>query len=216
MAAASTPKGAAPLPQPPAEAGSRAQELVEATAEWRTHAAHFWSDDPTLDPTTPLLEPHFRHGNRLRSLLVAPAADKGVDADMRLVDARKLIRHIDNGGRMLIRQKIEEQKLDLFVDDEKVRVMLPELGDVDKFHCTFPPVCALSYAWITPADPDPNREQLLQLRPVLVWYLSERCNRFAKFGRSKKYNMQTNDFGIFIEYVRWSELGTSLTFPDPC
>ena len=66
--------------------------------------------------------------------------------------------------------------------------------------CTFSGVVALSYAWVTPADPDPQRAQLLQLRPVLVWWMCERARR-----TTVKYKgdatIQTADFGVFIDFM---------------
>ena len=63
---------------------------------------------------------------------------------------------------------------------------------------------ALSYAWVTPADPDPQRAQLLQLRPVLVWWMCERARR--KTVAPDKYTkpdatIQTADFGVFIDFM---------------
>ena len=53
---------------------------------------------------------------------------------------------------------------------------------------------------MTPADPDPERAQLLSLRPVLVWWMCERAR--ALLGRRiPDVTMQTADFGVFIDFM---------------
>ena len=64
--------------------------------------------------------------------------------------------------------------------------------------CSFPGVVAVSYAWIRIDHPDPQRAQLLALRPVLVWYLCERARRKRSWGES---TMQTTEYGVFIDFM---------------
>jgi hypothetical protein len=102
----------------------------------------------------------------------------------------------------------------VFLDAATVRGLLPEL-EMEGSGCTFSSVVALSYAWVTPADPDPQRAQLHALRPVLVWWMCERAKR--KLGRRTwgegrtmartgpweggDATMQTADFGVFIDFM---------------
>ena len=132
--------------------------------------------------------------------------DSTAGADIRLLSARKLIAHIDGGGKMEIRQALEAAGTDVFLDAATVRGLLPELETKDKYRCTFSGVVALSYAWVTPADPDPQRAQLLQLRPVLVWWMCERARRKRGYdGGVRKLEpdatIQTADFGVFIDFM---------------
>ena len=75
------------------------------------------------------------------------------------------------------RQALEAAGADVFLDAATVRALLPKLETKDHMRCTFSGVVALSYAWVTPADPDPQRAQLQALRPVLVWWMCERARR---------------------------------------
>jgi hypothetical protein len=105
---------------------------------------------------------------------------------------------------MEIRQALEASGADVFLDAETVRGLLPELETKDDLRCTFSGVVALSYAWVTPADPDPERAQLAQLRPVLVWWMSERARRkrgYSGAGMFPDATMQTADFGVFIDFM---------------
>ena len=55
---------------------------------------------------------------------------------------------------------------------------------------------------MTPEDPDPERAQLLQLRPVLVWWLCERARRKLGYEHHEPdATMQTADFGVFIDFM---------------
>ena len=79
---------------------------------------------------------------------------------------------------MATRQALEADGQDLYLDAATVRELLPELETKDEHdRCTFSSVVALSYARVTPADPDPAGAQLAQLRPVLVWWMCERARR---------------------------------------
>ena len=135
----------------------------------------------------------------LAQLLLPPAAAPEAGPGIRLLSARKLVKHIDGGGKMQIRQALEAAGTDVFLDAATVRGLLPELETKDRDgRCTFSGVVALSYAWVTPADPDPQRAQLLQLRPVLVWWMCERARRKLK---NKDATIQTADFGVFIDFM---------------
>ena len=65
----------------------------------------------------------------------------------------------------------------------------------------------MSYARVTPADPDPAGAQLAQLRPVLVWWMCERARRKRgyEYGYNNSYKgdatIQTADFGVFIDFM---------------
>ena len=52
-------------------------------------------------------------------------------ADIRLLSARKLVAHIDGGGKMEIRQALEAAGTDVFLDAATVRGLLPELETKD-------------------------------------------------------------------------------------
>ena len=192
---------APPKPLPPlysfetdAEAQARAEE-ERREAVWRA----------TLDPTTPLLMPHFHKQDRVAALVLPRSVEETTtSADIRLLSARKLVAYIDGGGRMSIRQKLEAAGTDLYVDAATVRKLLPELETKDDECCTFSSVVALSYAWVTPADPDPERAQLLQLRNVLVWWICERARRKllpVGYTHEPDATMQTADFGVFIDFM---------------
>ena len=126
---------------------------------------------------------HFHHTRRLQILLLpqesqqdAAAAGRvrAKPADIRLLSARKLISYIDGGGRMVIRQRLEAERPDIFLKARTVLALMPEL---ERAAAQFPSVVSLSYAWVSPADPDPERAQLLALRNLLVWYLCERARQ---------------------------------------
>ena len=74
--------------------------------EWTDGYARYLAADETLDPTKPLKAPHFRHARRVAALVLGPAGggDSTAGADIRLLSARKLVAHIDGGGKMQIRQ----------------------------------------------------------------------------------------------------------------
>ena len=166
--------------------------------------------DATLDPTTPLLAAHFREQGRLTLLVLgtaggdSPGGATTAGADIRLLSARKLVAHIDGGGKMQIRQALEAAGTDVFLDAATMRGLLPELETKDLNRCTFSGVVALSYAWVTPADPDPQRAQLQALRSVLVWWMCERARRKlgdrARRGKGDA-TIQTADFGVFIDFM---------------
>ena len=100
------------------EAGVEADEISRAFAaidtdgdgaitkeEWTAGYARYLAADETLDPTKPLRAPHFRHPRRVAALVLGPAGDDSTTgADIRLLSARKLVAHIDGGGKMQIRQ----------------------------------------------------------------------------------------------------------------
>ena len=44
-----------------------------------------------------------------------------------------------------------------FLDTEELTLLLPEVETRDHNRCTFSGIVALSYAWVTPEDPDPDR-----------------------------------------------------------
>jgi len=177
--------------------------LEAAAAAWRAAAQGAWADDATLDPTTPLMAPHFHGQSRLALLVLGLAGgDSTAGADIRLLSARKLVAHIDGGGKMEIRQTLEAAGADVFLDAATVRGLLPELETKDEDRCTFSGVVALSYAWVSPADPDPQRAQLQALRPVLVWWMCERARRkTVNYGHGTDATMQTADFGVFIDFM---------------
>ena len=176
---------------------ARARKLHEQArkdAAWRA----------TLHPMAPLLAAHFRGQGRIAALVLGPAGDATTaGADIRLLSARKLVAHIDQGGKMEIRQHLEAAGADVFLDAGTVRGLLPELETKDDLRCTFSGVVALSYAWVTPADPDPERAQLLSLRPVLVWWMCERARRKVGYSGAGVLDvtMQTADFGVFIDFM---------------
>jgi len=87
---------------------------------------------------------------------------------MRLLDARKLIAYIDGGGIMQRRQELEAQGIDVFADGEAVR------GTMAQSKGRFAGMIAVSYAWIRIDQPDPEGEQLLQLRNPLEYWCNER------------------------------------------
>ena len=79
-----------------------------------------------------------------------------------------------------------------------MRGLLPEL-ETKQLRCTFSGVVALSYAWVTPT---PTRSaQLLQLRPVLVWWKRARRKLAARNGTTNPTPRQTADFGVFIDFM---------------
>ena len=122
-----------------------AREEAEMAAS--AHVAELLQGDAALDPATPLVATHF-HGQGRLAVLLLPRPDGGT-ADIRLLSARKLVKYIDGGGRMAIRQKLEAERPDLFVDAATVRKLLPELETKDDGNtprCTFSSVVALSYA----------------------------------------------------------------------
>lgn len=200
---------------------ARQQQQVSRMNVRRTSTQRTLSVESTA---APLAARHFRGQGRLGTLVLSSDGAAG-GADIRLLSARKLIAHIDGGGRMVRRQALEAAGTDLFVDDATARALLPELEteEEDSFgvhRCTFPGVAALSYAWVTPADPDPERAQLLALRPVLVWYVCERARKklgtvgkgeargrssslhcHAGLGCDPDPTMQTADFGVFIDFM---------------
>ena len=191
-----------------AKAKAAETALKAAMASWREAAKGAWADDATLDPTTPLAAPHFRAMGRLALLALGPAGgDSTAGADIRLLSARKLVAYIDGGGQMMIRQTLEAAGTDVFLDAATARAILPELETkLDEVYtrCLFSGVVAVSYAWVTPEDPDPQRVQLLGLRPVLVWWMCERARR--KLGGYESWAdpdaaIQTADFGLFIDFM---------------
>ena len=111
---------------------ARARKLHEQArkdAAWRA----------TLNPMSPLLAAHFRGQGRIAALVLGPAGDATTaGADIRLLSARKLIEHIDRGGRMEIRQALEAAGADVFLDAATVHGLLPELATKDRWgNCTF-------------------------------------------------------------------------------
>ena len=157
----------------------------------------------------PLQASHFREQGRLTLLVLGTAGGDSTasgattaGADIRLLSAHKLIAHIDDGGQMVARQKLEATATDVFADAATVRAVLKELETRDDKRCTFSGVTALSYAWVRLKDPDPQRAQLEALRPVLVWYMCERARRKRGHGRWRgDATMQTADFGIFMDFM---------------
>ena len=180
-------------------------EEARAEAKARGHVAELLRDDATLDPMKELAGPHFHGRARLAVLLLPPAADPEAGPDIRLLSARKLIAHIDGGGKMATRQALEADGKDLYLDAKTVRELLPELETKDEHdRCTFSSVVAVSYARVTPADPDPAGAQLAQLRPVLVWWMCERAKRklgWDTMGIDADATMKTADFGVFIDVM---------------
>ena len=60
------------------------------------------------DLTEPLVAAHFHGQGRLAALVLGPAGDATTaGADIRLLSARKLVKYIDGGGRLAIRQTLE-------------------------------------------------------------------------------------------------------------
>ena len=56
----------------------------------------------------------------------------------------------------------------------------------------------------TPADPGPAGAQLVQLRPVLVWWMCERAKRklgWDTMGIDADATMKTADYGVFIDVM---------------
>ena len=72
------------------------------------------------DLSAPLQAHHFHGKDRLAALVLGPAAGRWkkstAGADIRLLSARKLVKHIDGGGKMLIRQKLQAAGVDVFLD----------------------------------------------------------------------------------------------------
>ena len=152
------------------DALSRAVTAYFNTQPPPADARHFIARCIALEAATmPLTAPHFHGRGRLAVLLLGTDGDSTAGADIRLLSARKLVEHIDSGGKMEIRQALEAADKDVFLDAATIRTILPELETKDVSRCTFSGVVALSYAWVTPENPDPQRAQLLGLRPVLVW-----------------------------------------------
>ena len=177
-------------------------EEARAEAKARGHVAELLRDDATLDPMKELAGPHFHGRARLAVLLLPPAADPEAGPDIRLLSARKLIKHIDGGGRMETRQTLQEQGIDIFLTAAETQAVLAELETTDTRRCTFAGVVALSYAWITPGHPDLERKQVLDLRPVLVWYMCERARRQRGYRDGiPDYTIRTEDFGVLIDYM---------------
>ena len=86
----------------------------------------------------PLRAPHFREQGRLTLLVLGAAGGDSTasgattaGADIRLLSARKLVKHIDGGGKMEIRQALEAAGTDVFLDAATVRGLLPELETKD-------------------------------------------------------------------------------------
>ena len=92
-------------------------------ARTAAHVAELLRTDPTLDPSEKLLMEHFHHTRRLQILLLpqesqqdaAAVRVRAKPADIRLLSARKLISAIDGGGRMVIRQRLEAERPDIFL-----------------------------------------------------------------------------------------------------
>ena len=77
--------------------------------------------------------------------MLGPAGgDSTAGADIRLLSARKLVAHIDGGGKMGIRQALEAAGQDVYLEAATVRGLLPELETKDRDSCTFSGVVALS------------------------------------------------------------------------
>ena len=112
---------------------------------------------------------------------------------------------------MEIRPALEAAGTDVFLDAATVRGLCPSSRRKDLGRCTFSGVVALSYAWVTPADPDPQRAQLQALPPVLVWWMCERARRKLGIEANPKRaagqkdtgdaTIQTADFGVFIDFM---------------
>ena len=118
--------------QPPVLDAVVAEQVKSAEAEWCAAAQGKWNLDATLNPTTPLQAPHFHGHDRLAVLVLGPAGDDSTaGADIRLLSARKLVAHIDGGGKMQIRQALEAAGTDVFLDAATVRGLLPELETKD-------------------------------------------------------------------------------------
>ena len=189
------------------------EEWRKGYGRWLESERQFDEPGPTrlstsLDPTEPLAAPHFRHGRRIAALVLpATAEPTTASADIRLLSARKLIAYIDGGGRMAIRQSLEDgwhRRLLRRCDGAGTTSRARDEGR-QKRRCTCWGVVALSYAWVTPADPDPERAQLLGLRPVLLWWMCERARRklggYRGLCRRPDATIQTPDFGIFIDFM---------------
>ena len=199
--------------EPMTEAAARAFiEKHDKNADGRLDLDEFAAALVAEQVEQPLKASHFREQGRL-ALLVLGHSTGGdattAGADIRLLSARKLVEHIDGGGKMEIRQALEAAGADVFLDAATVRGLLPELATKGMERCTFSGVVALSYAWVTPADPDPNRAQLAQLKPVLVWWMCERARRKLGSNPGRWYNpvdatIQTADFGVFIDFMSMS------------
>ena len=73
--------------------------------------------------------------------------------------------------------------------------------------CTFSSVVALSYAWVTPEDPDPSTRSGAAIRPPpsQPWMAAPSRRKLADAttaaGRSGDATMQTADFGVFIDFM---------------
>jgi hypothetical protein len=135
--------------------------------------------------------------DELSRLLLSSA---GATPHIRLLSARKLVEYIDGGGVMVRRQQLEREHPDIFLGDDVVRALLPELEQSQSHQghmCTFPGITALSYAWVQEGDPDPAGDQLRALRPVLVWYMCER----ARQKLTKYLKLAVVDFGVFVDFM---------------
>ena len=169
--------------------------------EWRKgYGRWLESDTPgdiTLDPTAPLLAPHFRKRGRVAALVLPSAGDATTaGADIRLLSARKLVAYIDGGGRMAIRQTLEAAGKDIFLDAATVRGLLPELAAAHS-----------RASWRSATRGSRRLAQLAQLRPVLVWWMCERARRKLGYDWGLRRQckpdatIQTADFGVFIDFM---------------
>ena len=127
--------------EPMTEAAARAFiEKHDKNADGRLDLDEFAAALVAEQVEQPLKASHFREQGRL-ALLVLGHSTGGdattAGADIRLLSARKLVAHIDGGGKMEIRQALEAAGTDVFLDAATVRGLLPELETKDDGRCTF-------------------------------------------------------------------------------
>ena len=103
----------------------------------KLEAKHFKSKGRLAVLMMPPGRPHevvLKDGRRL-PVDVTVASTETVD--IRLLSARKLIKHIDGGGRMETRQTLQEQGIDIFLTAAETQAVLAELETTDTRRCTF-------------------------------------------------------------------------------
>ena len=76
-----------------------------------------------------------RDGRHVANLPVDVTVESTETVDIRLLSARKLIKHIDGGGRMETRQTLQEQGIDIFLTAAETQAVLAELETTDTRRC---------------------------------------------------------------------------------
>lgn len=156
------------------EAQRVADEMVAAESEVKARAAD--SDEQAVQAWNNL------GGSMLEAALIEDEVLGG--APVRLVDARYLVQIFESGERISRRQDLPEEA---FINLEA----LQRLGSF----MTGLPVAVVSHPWLEPSHPDPHRDNLRLLGPVLR----------AALEQAKDFG--TGTFGVFLDYMSLTQKG---------